>query len=229
MTDVLAALGLPDGAVAGEPTGLEVVRAQSGLAVLTARWAGTPCHAAHAARLAPKNALLEACRELSATAPHLTLAGAHPLLGESTAVATMLTAGERANVVPGAAEAVFDARLSPLHRAADVVRLLTERMPAAEVAVRSERLTPVETAEDHPLVQAALAAAGRTRAIGSRTLSDMALLRGVPAVKVGPGLTERSHTPDEFVLAEEVEAGAAFYARLVPAALAALAAAGVKS
>jgi acetylornithine deacetylase len=51
----------------------------------------------------------------------------------------------------------------------------------------------------------------------------MALLQGVPAIKCGPGDTARSHTPDEYVLASEVEAGARFYAELVPAALAALA------
>jgi acetylornithine deacetylase len=53
----------------------------------------------------------------------------------------------------------------------------------------------------------------------------MALLAGTPAVKCGPGETERSHTPDEFVRRGEVEAGAAFYRRLVEAALEALTAA----
>src|SRR5690606_17466587 len=48
---VLARTGLPDAAVTGEPTGLEVVRAQAGLAVLTATWSGRSCHAAHAARV----------------------------------------------------------------------------------------------------------------------------------------------------------------------------------
>jgi acetylornithine deacetylase len=51
----------------------------------------------------------------------------------------------------------------------------------------------------------------------------MALLGGIPAVKCGPGQTARSHTPDEFVLREELEAGADCYARLVPAAFEALA------
>ena len=59
-----ARLGLPDGAVTGEPTGLEVVRAQSGLAVLRAVWSGRSCHAAHVARVPHDNALLAAAREL---------------------------------------------------------------------------------------------------------------------------------------------------------------------
>ncbi|MBI5431293.1 MAG: M20/M25/M40 family metallo-hydrolase [Planctomycetes bacterium] len=227
MADVLAKIGRPDGGFCGEPTGLEIVRAQSGLAVLVAEWHGRSCHAAHVARVPHENALHAACRELAATAPYLTLAGEHPLLGKSTTVSTVLRAGERSNVVPDRAEAVFDARLSPLHRASDVVNVLAERMPNASLRIRSERLKPVETQEDHPLVRAALAAANKPHAIGSNTMSDMALLAGVPAVKVGPGETARSHTPNEFVLASELDAGVAFYTRALPAALEALAAQGV--
>lgn len=224
MKRVLEAIGPPDGAVTGEPTGLEVVRAQSGLAVLTAEWHGRSCHAAHVARVEHENALLAAAEDVSRTAPWLALEGEHPLLGKSTIATTVLRSGERHNVVPDRAEALFDARLSPLHTAADAVELLRGKMPRAKVAVRSARLQPFETSEGHPLVRAALRAAGRARAIGSSTLSDMALLQGVPAVKCGPGETARSHTPDEFVLASELELGIAFYGRLVPLALEALAA-----
>jgi acetylornithine deacetylase len=45
----------------------------------------------------------------------------------------------------------------------------------------------------------------------------MVFLEGIPAVKCGPGRTERSHTPDEFVLESEILEGARFYARLVRA------------
>ncbi len=223
MGDVLAKIGMPDGACTGEPTGLEVVRAQSGLAIFVAEWKGKACHAAHVARVPNRNALLDASAELAGTAPYLVLDGEHALLGPSTAVATVFKSGERSNVVPDRAEAVIDARLSPLHAASDVVELLKKKLPRAEIRIRSERLKPIETAADHPLVRAALAAAQRAQAIGSSTMSDMALLVGVPAVKCGPGETARSHTSDEFVLASEVEAGEAFYRRFIPTALAALA------
>lgn len=222
MTAVLAASGLPDGAVTGEPTGLEVVRAQAGLAVLRARWTGRACHAAHVARVENRNALLAAAAELGATAPYVELGEAHPLLGQSRAVVTVLHAGERHNVVPERAEALFDCRLAPPCSAADAVRELGARLPTAELEVRSARLAPVETAAEHPLVRAALAAAGKSRAIGSPTLSDMALLAGIPAIKCGPGESARSHTSDEFVLRSEVEAGVAFYRALGPRALEAL-------
>ena len=43
----------------------------------------------------------------------------------------------------------------------------------------------------------------------------MAFFAGTPAIKVGPGDSERSHRPDEFVTVAELEAGAAFYGRLL--------------
>jgi acetylornithine deacetylase len=223
MAAVLERTGTPDGAVVGEPTGLEVVRAQGGLAVIEARWCGLSCHAAHVSRVEHANALLAAARELARLPAWLELPGEHPLLGKSTVVPTLLRAGERHNVVPDRAEALFDARIAPPHRAGEVAALLAGRLPEAVVSVRSERLQPVETPAGHPLVRAALACAGKVAAIGSSTLSDMALLSGVPAVKCGPGRTERSHVPDEFVLESELDSGAAFYRDFVPAALEALA------
>jgi acetylornithine deacetylase len=222
MRAVLAEAGLPDGAVCGEPTGLEVVRAQAGLALLKAEWRGRSCHAAHVARADHANALLAAAAEIAALPAWLTPGAPHPLLGESTIAPTVLRAGERHNVVPDRAELVLDCRLAPPHGAEDARRAVAARLPGAEVTIVSERLKPIETAEGHPLVRAALRCAGRERAIGSTTLSDMALLGGIPAVKCGPGETARSHTSDEYVLADELEAGVRFYARLVPAALHAL-------
>jgi acetylornithine deacetylase len=212
-------LGAIDGAVVGEPTSLEIVRAQSGLGVLRAEWTGRSCHAAHVATVAHESALAKSARELAAAGDWIPLDGAHALLGPSTITPTIFRAGERSNVVPDRAEAIFDARLAPPHDAAAAARALAARLPSARVEVRSDRLKPVETPADHPLVAAALQAAGRTRAIGSPTLSDMALLADVPAVKVGPGDTSRSHTPDEHVRVDELEAGFRFYRALAPLAL----------
>lgn len=223
MTRALEHLGPPDGAVIGEPTGLEVVRAQSGLAVLRATWGGRSCHAAHVARVEHENALHVAAGDLAGGPAWSELPGQHGLLGASTVVATVLHAGERHNVVPDRAEALLDVRLTPRHDAEAARRFVQDRLPRAAVEVHSARLAPFETAADHPLVRAALRVTGHEVALGSSTLSDMALLQGVPAVKCGPGRTERSHTPDEFVLRDEVLAGADAYARLVPLALEALA------
>jgi acetylornithine deacetylase len=169
------------------------------------------------------NALLAAARDLAAFPAALPVGAQHPLLGTTTVVATQLKAGERHNVVPDLAEAVFDARVAPGVSADEVRAALAQKLPHAEVTIRSKRLQAIETAPDHPVVRAALAAAGRAAPIASRTLSDMAFLQGVPAVKCGPGATARSHTPDEYVLRGELLAGIEFYTKAAPAILAALA------
>ncbi len=40
-------------------------------------------------------------------------------------------------------------------------------------------------------------------------------MEGIPALKCGPGRSERSHTPDEHVLEGEILEGARFYSRLI--------------
>lgn len=225
MAAVVAHLGLDTihAGVTGEPTGLSVVRAQSGLVVLRAEWTGRSCHAAHVARVAHDNAMLRAAAEIGSCAPYLVLEPEHELLGPSTIAPTVLNAGTRHNVVPDRAEALFDARLAPPHDGESARAAVAARLPSARVTIHSERLKPVETAAEHPFVVEACRAAGAARAVGSSTLSDMALLRGVPAVKCGPGQTARSHTPDEFVLLTELEAGHAFYRAFAPRALECLA------
>jgi len=227
MEDVLAHTGLPDGAITGEPTGLDVVRAQAGLAVLLADWEGSSCHAAHAARVDHTNALLLATKELGDFPSCITLDEEHPLLGASTITCTQLNSGDQHNRVPDAAQAVFDCRIAPPHTASECAELLSERLPQATITIRSERLHPVETGDEHPFVLTCLTAAGADAATGSATMSDMALLAGVPAVKCGPGETARSHVPDEFVLQSEVEAGCAFYIRAIGACLESLELQGV--
>lgn len=222
MGDALEAFGSPDACVCGEPTSLEVVCAQGGLGVLKAEWRGVSCHAAHAATVKNENALLAASRDLARFPSALPVGSPHPLLGTTTVVATQLKSGERHNVVPDLAEAIFDARIAPGVTADDVRAAIAELLPHAAVTIRSKRLSAVETAPDHPVVRAALRAAGRAAPIASRTLSDMAFLPGIPAVKCGPGATARSHTPDEFVLREELLAGVEFYTKAAPAILAAL-------
>lgn len=208
------ALGTLDYAITGEPTGLKVLRAQSGLAVIVLHWTGKSCHAAHVSRVPHQNALLMAAAELAKWPNPCILEGEHPLLGPSTLSPTVMRAGERHNAIPDGAEVIFDARLAPPHDADECVTLLRAAFPGAEINVRSRRLGPVDTAADHPLVLAALEASGKARAEGSNTLSDMALLPGVPAIKCGPGETVRSHTAGEYITASELLQGAQFYKRV---------------
>jgi len=65
-----------------------------------------------------------------------------------------------------------------------------------------------------PLLAAARRASPDAVTYGSPTCSDWCFLRHLDAIKVGPGTSRRSHTPDESVDLPEVTAARAFYARV---------------
>ncbi len=208
--------GLPlEAAVVGEPTGLDLAVAQKGLLVLELATHGTPCHAAHAAALGAANAARLLARDLVALEA-VDFGPPHERLGPISLEPTELRAGTARNVVPGEAVAVLDVRTTPVLSYLEIVRRVQAAV-AGEVRIVSDRLRPRETAADAIIVAAARQARPEAHVVGSATLSDMVFLDGVPAVKCGPGRTERSHTPDEYVLESEVLDGARFYTRLIGA------------
>ncbi|HEV8631260.1 MAG TPA: M20/M25/M40 family metallo-hydrolase [Thermoanaerobaculia bacterium] len=214
---VLAALaerGVPLlGAVFGEPTSLDLASAQKGLLVLELVARGQGCHAAHAAALGADNAALLLARDLLALAG-AELAPPHPRLGATTLQPTVVRAGTARNVVPAEATAVLDVRTTPAASHDEVVARV-RALAASEVRVLSSRLEPRETAEDALVVRAALLARPAARLYGSPTLSDLVHVASAPAIKCGPGVSERSHTADEWVGEDEIVAGAAFYQSFV--------------
>jgi len=202
-----------EAAVVGEPTGLDIAVAQKGLMVLELRTKGDACHAAHAAALGAANAARRLARDLVAL-ESLDFGLPHLHLGPITLEPTQLQAGTARNVVPAEATAILDVRTTPSLTRDEIVARVRAAV-RGEVRVLSDRLLPKETAVDTPLVEAARKARPEARLFGSATLSDMVFLNGTPAVKCGPGKTERSHTPDEYVLGDEILAGAQFYTRLI--------------
>lgn len=204
---------VPTMAVVGEPTGLDLAVAQKGLLVLELVARGEAAHAAHARTLGARNAIVSLARDLAAIAG-LPEGPLDPYLGRATVEPTVVSGGSARNVVPAEARAVLDCRTVPVESPAE----LLERLRAAvesEIVVLSDRLVPVATDASSPLVEAAQRARPTARLYGSATLSDLTFFRGIPAVKVGPGESERSHRPDEFVYEQEIVDGAAFYERLL--------------
>jgi len=215
--DHLTAKGLaPAGALFGEPTGLDLAVAQKGLLVLELAAEGDAAHAAHARSLGARNAAHALARDLVAVS-RVDLGPEHPELGATTVEPTVVRAGSARNVVPAEATAILDARTVPSLAPETLVARLRTAVEG-EVRVLSDRFAPRETPAGSPLLVAAREARPEARSYGSATLSDWALLPGaVPGLKVGPGRSERSHTPDEFVLASELLDGARFYERFARA------------
>ncbi|MEK7704796.1 MAG: M20/M25/M40 family metallo-hydrolase [Myxococcota bacterium] len=203
----------PDAVIVGEPTGLDVAVAQKGLLILELVEQGRACHAAHASRLGATNALRLLARDLIAL-DGVDLGPPHPELGPVTLEPTMADGGSAKNVVPAAARCVLDVRTNPEPDHDAIIERL-RAATAGELRVISKRLLPCAVTPTHPLVGAALTARPEARLFGSRGASDWIFFAGIPGIKVGPGESERSHTPDEFVLEKEILAGAAFYQRTV--------------
>ncbi len=202
-------LGEIDAAVVGEPTGLEICAAQRGILLLKCTARGEGAHVAHASL--GENAIHKAARDI-ARLTEMTFE-AHPFLGGAQAQVTHIAGGLARNQVPDACEFFVDFRTTPN---LDHAKLAAEIGAAleSEVAIQSDRYLPAATDSSQHIVQAALAASGRKGPIGSATASDWAFLSDIPAVKAGPGDSARSHRPNEYLLFDELDAGAKFYSRL---------------
>lgn len=207
---LLPELPKPDAAVVGEPTGLSPAVAQKGLLLLEVTAAGRSAHAAWGGGV---NAVEAAARDVLALSK-LSVPGEHPILGKTSLHVTQISGGQRHNVIPDSCKLVVDIRTVPSVSPEDIIALV-KRSVEGQVSVRSNRLKSVETDPAHPIVKAALAANPTGRAYGSPTLSDWVFLKGIPTVKAGPGVSKRSHTPDEYLEVAELDAGVTFYEGLI--------------
>jgi len=210
---ILDKLGPLDAALVGEPTGLRPMTAQRGLLILRCEARGRTAHPANTPTDSADNAIHAAAGDI-VRITEFNWGPAHALLGAAHAHVTQIAGGVARNVVPDRCEFFVDVRTTPLESHAD----LTGRVRAhldCDVCVHSERLVPVETSNDEPIVQAVLRALPGSTPAGSPAMSDMVFLPNVPSVKIGPGESERSHTPNEYVTIDELNAGAAAYERIV--------------
>jgi acetylornithine deacetylase len=202
-------LGAIGAAVVGEPTGLRICTAQRGMLILRCTAHGEAAHVAHASL--GENAIHKAARDIARLAEMRFPSHAH--LGETRAQVTQISGGLARNQVPDRCEFFVDLRTTPNLEHAELATEISAGLES-EVMVHSSRYEAVATDEGEAIVQAALAVAESQETIGSATTSDWAFLKGIPAIKVGPGDTQRSHRPNEYLLLSELEAGAAFYAAL---------------
>ncbi|MDP2317603.1 MAG: M20/M25/M40 family metallo-hydrolase [Pseudomonadota bacterium] len=207
----LPSLPRADHAIVGEPTGLHVAVAQNGLLILDCDAKGRAGHAARP-HLAD-NAIYKAARDILAL-EGLVLDRVHPAAGRTTHAVTVVTGGDRHNVIPDRVRYTVDLRTTPSYTHAELADLV-RGVVGAEVTVRSDRFRPVETPGDAPVLAAALRARPDAHTFASPTLSDWAHLVGVAAIKWGPGLSEVSHTADEWVELAMVEAAVGAYGAVV--------------
>ncbi|MCC2547869.1 M20 family metallo-hydrolase [Hymenobacter sp. BT175] len=193
--------------VVGEPTQMDLAVAEKGLVVLDCVAYGK---SGHAARDEGENALYKALEAIQ-WVRGFRFPDVSPLLGPVKMTVTQIQAGSQHNVVPDRCQFVVDVRTNECYSNPEVVRIVQEHIDA-DVTPRSTHLNSSRIASGHPLVRKALALGKRT--FGSATLSDQSMMP-FDTVKIGPGDSARSHTPDEYILLSEIRSGIQEYIELL--------------
>ncbi len=83
--------------------------------------------------------------------------------------------------------------------------------------MHSKRIVPASTLPDARIVLACTQAIPGAQPFGSPTTSDWIHLTDVPTVKIGPGPSERSHTPHEHIEIDELLRGVNVYKAIIKA------------
>lgn len=204
---VLPGLGKIDLGIVGEPTGMNLAVAEKGLIVLDCTAHGKT---GHAARQEGENALYKALDDIQ-WLRGFQFTEVSPLLGPVKTTVTQISAGTQHNVVPDRCQFVIDVRTNELYQNQEIVDFLREKMQS-EIMPRSTHLNSSRISENHPLVKKGVSM-GKS-VYGSPTLSDQSMMP-FETLKMGPGESARSHTPDEFILVSEIRAGIRDYVELL--------------
>ena len=204
MRGLLPELGKIDMALVGEPTGMHAAVGERGLVVMDCTAHGVR---GHAARNEGVNAIDVAIRDIERIRNY-QFERTSPLLGNIKMTVTQINAGTQHNVIPDECRFVIDIRTTDAYTNEETAQLV-QQLLESDAQPRSTRVHASAIYSEHPLVQAATAI-GRDTFV-SPTTSDMALMHGIPSLKMGVGQSARSHGADEFVLESEIEEGIQLY------------------
>lgn len=185
--------------IVGEPTGMEAAVAEKGLMVIDVTTYGV---SGHAARDIGDNAIYKGLDQIARIRDY-TFEKDSTHLGPVRMSVTQVNAGQQHNVIPDECRWVIDVRSTDLYDNKCILGIL-ERIIEGQVVPRSTRLNSSFLEDDHVLYKSARELS--IKCFGSPTLSDQALMR-FPTIKIGPGMSERSHTADEYILLSELQAG----------------------
>lgn len=202
---------LPDIAIAlvGEPTGMQPAIAEKGLMVLDFEIRGK---SGHAARTEGINAIYRAM-EVVGLVRDFRFDRESPLLGPVRMSVTVINSGTQHNVIPDLCTLTADVRSNECYTNREIFDAIQSQLPEwCSVKARSFSLNSSMIPENHPLIRRAVEMG--LKPFGSPTLSDQAIL-SCPSFKMGPGDSSRSHSADEYILLEELDAAVPTYLRLL--------------
>lgn len=207
INSILNQLGKIDLGVIGEPTQMQMAVAEKGLIVLDCITKGKTAHAAYGKG---ENAIYKAIRDIewfhNEQFPRVS-----KLLGSCKMTVTQICAGKNHNVIPDECNFVVDIRTNELYQNIEVIDYIKKNIQS-EILPRSYHLNSSKIDITHPIIQRGYQL-GLT-SYGSSTLSDQSLMC-FDTLKIGPGDSSRSHTPDEYVLISEIISGINIYLELL--------------
>ncbi len=196
-----------DLAIIGEPTGMKAAIAERGLLVLDGTAFGK---SGHAARNEGINSLYIAIEDIEKMRSY-KFTKVSPRMGEVKLTVTQISAGTQHNVVPETCNFVVDIRPTEQYTNAEILELLSQEVKS-ELRARSLTNRSSATPLDSPLILSAEKLG--IEQYTSPTTSDWMRI-DIPAVKMGPGESARSHRADEYVLIEEVRAAVPAYVKFI--------------
>ena len=213
-----------DLAIAGEPTGLQVVTAHKGNLWLQLKTRGksahgsTPQHGKNAI-----DAMAPILEFLFGDYPKDLGLRTHPLLGSPTVSVGKIIGGTQPNVVPNECVIDLDRRTIPGETEASVKKELIKAfekrgIPFPEFSKsRSVPCPPLDTDPDLPLVQSFLRAANRRKSRGVPYFTDASpiAMGGTPALVFGPGNIAQAHSADEWVEMAQVDRAQSIVSRFL--------------
>lgn len=202
--------------IAGEPTGLAIVRAHKGVTRWKIRAEGVAAHSAFPER--GRNAVYlmgEVIRRLEHYADELARQAVDPELGPATLSIGVIEGGTAVNVVPDTCRIEIDRRTLPGEKEADVlgpVKALLNGLEQAHcdppyLSVRG--MSVPESSEVVRELSEAILRSGRTPALATAPYATDAGFynaAGIPTVVFGPGDIAQAHTDNEYIRLDELTA-----------------------
>lgn len=197
----------PTCAVIGEPTGMEAAVAERGLLVIDGCATGV---SGHAARNEGVNALYIALDDIQRLR-NFEFEKKSPLMGDVKLTVTQLNCGTVHNVVPDKAKFVVDIRPTEQYNNSEILQMLQKEVKS-ELVARNLKNRSSATPQEHLLMKTVEKLHIPVQ-ISATTSDWMKFPR--PAVKMGPGLSARSHKADEFIKIEELAGGIEGYINFI--------------
>jgi acetylornithine deacetylase len=196
-----------DLAIIGEPTEMNLAIAEKGLIVFDGVINGTATHAAHYNN---DSAIMKLPKVLE-WFENFSFEKKSNLLGPVKITITQIHSGKEHNVIPAKVNLVIDVRVNDKYTNEDVSEILMKEAPC-KLIPRSLGLGSSSIDINHELVQSGISIKRIT--YGSPTLSDQAAL-SCPSLKMGPGLSTRSHTANEYIYINEIDEAIEIYIQLL--------------